>query len=246
MERGNRAKVGRGEVNHQTHTCWGLIALALILVACGNSGESAPTVTPTPPPSVTPLPTQEFPPTWTPSPLPPTRTPAPSATSTLTPTLRPTRTPTPGLTPGAVIEENGRVIVTALAEHLNAGIASIYFDQSPGGLNAPPVITLGYAGQFAVDLAFYNAFLDEEGTVSLEALLSIGDGQIILEEQPDTRRTEGALVADRDVRAALGLVQAGLNLAVSDLAGLQPDTFLVESVYIRPDYLEATLITEIG
>jgi hypothetical protein len=152
----------------------------------------------------------------------------------------------PGLTPGAVVEEDGRVIVTALAEHLNAGIASVYFDQSPDGLNAPPVVTLGYAGQIVVDLTFYNAFLDEEGTVSLEALLSVGEGQIVVEEKPDTRRAEGALVADRDVRAALGLVQAGLNLAVSDLAELQPDTFHVDSVYVRPDYLEATLKTEMG
>ncbi|MBN1681494.1 MAG: hypothetical protein JW966_14530 [Anaerolineae bacterium] len=227
----------------------GALCLALMLVAgaCGSDKASTPSATPiptTPAPVITPATETPLPPTWTPS---PTTTPPPTHTLVPTFTPRPSVTATPGLTPGAVLDDENRLIVTALQTDVTAAIQDAYTGQAPELLAAPPAVTLGYNGRIDIELTFFNEFLEQESLVTTQARLEISNGLITLVEIPGARELYGALVSDQTLRSALSIIEVSLNTAISDRAqSAQPGTRQLTAVWVYPGYLEATFSPSAG
>ena len=81
---------------------FGVLSLAVVVVACGEASPPTATPTPSPIPTFTPVPSPSPTPTPSPTPAPtPTHTPAPTPTFTPSPTPTPSSTPTPSPTPTA-------------------------------------------------------------------------------------------------------------------------------------------------
>jgi hypothetical protein len=165
--------------------------------------------------------------------LPPSHTPEPPFTP------RPTLTLTPGATPGVFRQDENRLVVILLTGDLNAAIARAYTSQGLTSPSAPPVIALGQSGRVQIRLKFYNDFLQEDSRVTVQALLSASGGRIALNEIASERTAEGALVSDQTLRAALLLVETGINDAVTGMAQGQADALRLSAVQVYPDHLEA-------
>jgi hypothetical protein len=238
------------------------LALILALAACGSPGK-APTVTPPPSftptwgpfptPTWTPRPTRTpgpsptsvwatAPSTWTPSPTVPTAT-APSYTLVPTVTPRPTLTPLPGVISG-VDRQDGRLIVTVLINDLNRAITSAFYAEDSRPTTMPPVIALDYGEQVRIELAFYNSFLNRISQVSTLARLSVVNGQIAVEEQPDRREVSGGLVSDSSIREGLALVADGITRALTAQAGSPLDSYRLHSIAVYPDHIRAAFVEE--
>ncbi|MBN1202803.1 MAG: hypothetical protein JXJ20_13205 [Anaerolineae bacterium] len=226
-----------------------VIGLALALAACGSDNErTGPTPTATGSPTALPVTPTALPPTWTATP--PTA-PLPTQTTVPTFTPRPTLTLTPGLTPGAVWEDDTRLVVTARAAKLNVAIREEFNDAAfntgefLGKLFKPPMITLDYGGRVQIDLDFYNAFLEREGHIHTEALVSVQDGVLVLDEIADAREAEGALVNENDVRAGLAVAADGITRGLLATAGDDlPESFRLAEARIYPGHVEAVFTAD--
>ncbi len=162
-------------------------------------------------------------------------TPIPRPTSTPIPSI----TPTPGATPGAVGDEK-RLVVTIIDEGIKSTVDAVYASQHPPTLNQPPKVTMGYNGHVEITLVFYNDFLDQETEATVEALASVQNGLILLEEIVPARQVNGPDVSEASIRAGLTLVEVGLNRAVMEMAQQRAGSTPLSTVLVYPGYLVAT------
>lgn len=194
----------------------GCVIVLVALAACGgDSDDNRPAATITP----TPLPTIVTISTWTPEPSPTPRatiTPAPTSTSAI---VEPTFAP---LAETGVTQIGEEVVVTVLEADLNAAIARVA-DAASVPVTVPLEVTVEAGYQLQIVMRFYNEFLDEESLVTTRAILEIVEGRIRLKEVQEDREVAGALASDRDIWAVLDAVEGGINGAIFDLLGAEPN-----------------------
>lgn len=219
------------------------LLIGLVLAACGD-GDSVPTATPdAAPPAGSPTAADDvesFPPTWTPSRVPPRATPPPTVTPAPSFTPRPSPTATPGVTPGARTDGD-QIVVTAFTATINAALAEAFAAAPVESLAGPPVLVLSFGSQVSVQMVFYNAFLDQESVVEARLWLAAREGVLVVDEVPDTRAVEGPLIVEGAWREGLRLVADGLTALVMDLAGDEAGPLRVAGVRVFPDYVQMTL-----
>ncbi len=199
----------------------------------GIDPEPVPLNTPTE--TFPPVPT--YPPTWTPSPAPtyfrpPTETPFPTYTPL------PSSTPTAEVVAGAVMEGD-QLIVTAKNADLANAVLTAYQDAGHPTLQEPPVVEAEYNGRIRIELVFYNDFLKEETRLDTQALLTVANGRIALDELAPTRQSDGPMITEQAVLSALEIVTNGLNRAIMSQVDAASDYLTLSTIQVQPGYIQA-------
>jgi hypothetical protein len=149
---------------------------------------------------------------------------------------------TPGITPGAVLQDDGNLLVIIEESDINEAIRTIYQGAPPEQLSMAPEIHFPYSGRALIDLVFFNTFLNERATIGTRVLIAAEGGRLILTEVVGEREHEGVLVSDDSIRQALALAENGINNAVTDIAQSQPGRYQIVAVQIFIGRMEVLFV----